>query len=81
MKKAVNVESNFFDISLKEQMLSVKKVGFDGVFFDWTDNEEFAENVNFAREIGLEIASIHDVNYDAFWEAAQDFITLFSFSK
>ena len=32
MKKAVNVESNFFDISLKEQMLSVKKVGFDGVF-------------------------------------------------
>jgi coproporphyrinogen III oxidase len=53
MKKAVNVESNFFDISLKEQMLSVKKVGFDGVFFDWTDNEEFAENVNFAREIGL----------------------------
>ena len=59
MKKAVNVESNFFDISLKEQMLSVKKVGFDGVFFDWSDSEEFTENVNFAREIGLEIASIH----------------------
>ena len=59
MKKAVNVESNFFDIPLKEQMLSVKKVGFDGVFFDWCDSEEFTENVNFAREIGLEIASIH----------------------
>ena len=59
MKLAVNVEKRFFDIPLKEQMLSVKKAGFDGVFFDWSDSEEFADNVNFAREIGLEIASIH----------------------
>ena len=59
MKTAVNVEKSFFNIPLKEQMLSVKKVGFDGVFFDWNDTEEFSENVNFAREIGLEIASIH----------------------
>ena len=59
MKTAVNVEKNFFDIPLKEQMLSVKKAGFDGVFFDWSDTEEFKENVEFAREIGLEIASIH----------------------
>ena len=33
MKLAVNVEKNFFDIPLKEQMLSVKNAGFDGVFF------------------------------------------------
>ena len=59
MKTAVNVEKNFFDIPLKEQMLSVKKAGFDGVFFDWSDTEEFKENVEFARKIGLEIASIH----------------------
>ena len=50
MKKCVNVEKSFFEISLKEQMRYVKSVGFDGVFFDWTDSEEFFENVNFARE-------------------------------
>ena len=54
MKTAVNVEKNFFDISLKEQMLSVKKAGFDGVFFDWSDSDEFTDNVNFARDIGLD---------------------------
>lgn len=59
MKKAVNVENNFFNIPLKEQIATVKRVGFDGVFFDWEDSEEFSQNVNFAREIGLEIASIH----------------------
>ena len=59
MKLAVNVENSFFDIPLKEQMLSVKNAGFDGVFFDWSDSEEFKENINFARELGLEIASIH----------------------
>ena len=31
MKLAVNVEKSFFDIPLKEQMLSVKKAGFDAV--------------------------------------------------
>ncbi len=59
MKTAVNVEKDFFDIPLNEQMMSVKNAGFDGVFFDWSDSEEFTDNVNFAREIGLEIASIH----------------------
>ena len=44
MKLAVNVEKSFFDIPLKEQMLSVEKAGFDGVFFDWSDTEEFKEN-------------------------------------
>ena len=41
MKKAVNVEKNFFDIPLKEQISAVKKAGFDGVFFDWEDTEEY----------------------------------------
>ena len=59
MKLAVNVEKNFFDIPLNGQLLSVKKAGFDGVFFDWSDSDEFTDNVNFARDIGLEIASIH----------------------
>lgn len=59
MKKAVNVETSNFDASLKEQILAVKKAGFDGVFFDWSDSDEFANNVNFAKESGLEIASIH----------------------
>ena len=38
MKLAVNVENSFFDIPLKEQMLSVKNAGFYGVFFDWSDS-------------------------------------------
>ncbi len=59
MKKAVNVETNNFDASLKEQILAVKNAGFQGVFFDWNDTVEFEETVNFARENGLEIASIH----------------------
>ena len=59
MKKAVNVEKNYFGLSLKEQMRFVKAAGFDGVFFNWEDSEDFKENVSFAREAGLEIASIH----------------------
>ncbi len=59
MKKAVNVETNNFDATLKEQIIAVKKAGFQGVFFDWADTEEFKETVKFARDKGLEIASIH----------------------
>ena len=59
MKLAVNVEKSFFNIPLKEQMLSVKNAGFDGVFFNWSDDEDFAKNINSAKEIGLEVASIH----------------------
>ena len=59
MKKAVNVEKDYFGLSLKEQMRFVKAAGFDGVFFNWEDSEEFKENVSFAREFGLEMASVH----------------------
>ena len=59
MKKAVNISLGNFDYSLIEQIISVKNARFQGVFFDWQDTEEFKETVCFARDNGLEIASIH----------------------
>ena len=59
MKKAVNVETNNFDLSLKDQIISAKKAGFQGVFFDWSDTDEFKEIIKFAKDNGMGIASIH----------------------
>ncbi len=59
MKKAINVEKDYFGLTLNEQIACAKKIGFDAVFFDWVDNESFFETANFAKANEMEIASIH----------------------
>lgn len=58
-----------FPLPISEQLRLYKKIGFDGVFFAWSQGDPIDEWKAVADEIGLEIQSIHAPfgKIDALW--------------
>ena len=61
--------SKTFPISIPDQFRLYKKIGFDGVFFEWRKDDPIDEWKAVANEIGLEIQSINAPfnKIDALW--------------
>ena len=48
-----------FGPPLKEQIDTIKKAGFDGVFADWMKDENMNDILNYAKNAGLEVIYLH----------------------
>lgn len=51
--------SKSFPIPLEEQFRLFKRVGFDGVFYEWSKGDPVSEYRAICEEIGLEVQSLH----------------------
>ena len=58
-----------FGPELKEQIDTIKKAGFDGVFADWMKDEDMNDILNYAKNAGLDVIYLHAPFYgmDDLW--------------
>ena len=58
-----------FGLPLKEQIDTIKKAGFDGVFADWMKDEDMNDIINYAKNAGLRVVFLHAPFYgmDDLW--------------
>lgn len=58
-----------FGLPLKEQIDTIKKAGFDGVFADWMKDEDMNDIINYAKNAGLSVVFLHAPFYgmDDLW--------------